>query len=103
MTATTSALSDVKRRTAIRDYLVRLRRALKWGASHQDAWAKAFNQESGLPVDIAKKAIARTLVDLVPATGSVIAKEQKLADALATAGALKRISVRSIVSNQLAR
>jgi len=102
VTATTSALGNVKKRTAIRDYLVRLRRALKWGASHQDAWAKAFNQESGLPVDIAKKAIGKTLVDLKPATGSIVAQEQKLADALAGAGALKKITVRKIVSNQLA-
>jgi sulfonate transport system substrate-binding protein len=102
VTATTGALSNVKKRTAIRDYLVRLRKALKWGVAHQDAWAKAFNQESGLPVDIAKQAIGKTLVDLRPATGRIITTEQKLADALADAGALKRIKVRSIVSNQLA-
>jgi sulfonate transport system substrate-binding protein len=102
VTATTSALSDVKKRTAIRDYLVRLRKALKWGSTHQDAWAKAFNQESGLPVALAKQSIAKTLVDVVPAKGAIIAEEQKLADALAAAGALKKVDVRSIVSNQLA-
>jgi sulfonate transport system substrate-binding protein len=102
VTATNSALGDVKKRTAIRDYLVRLRKALKWGATHQDAWAKAFHDESNLPVDIAKTAIAKTLVDVVPAKGTIIANEQKLADALAGAGALKRVTVRSIVSNQLA-
>jgi sulfonate transport system substrate-binding protein len=102
VTATTSALSDVKRRTAIRDYLVRLRKALKWGATHQDAWAKAFNAESGLPVNLAKTAIGKTLVDVVPAKGAIIAGEQKLADALSAAGALKQVSVRSITSNQLA-
>jgi sulfonate transport system substrate-binding protein len=102
VTATTSALGDVKKRTAIRDYLVRLRKALKWGSTHQDAWAKAFNQESGLPVDLAKQAIAKTLVDVVPAKGAIIAEEQKLADALAAAGALKKVDVRAIVSNQLA-
>jgi sulfonate transport system substrate-binding protein len=102
VTATNSALGDVKKRTAIRDYLVRLRKALKWGASHQDAWAKAFHDESNLPVAIAKTAIGKTLVDVVPAKGAIIANEQKLADALADAGALKRVTVRSIVSNQLA-
>jgi sulfonate transport system substrate-binding protein len=102
VTATTSALSDVKRRTAIRDYLVRLRKALKWGATHQDAWAKAFNAESNLPVDLARTSISKTLVDVVPARGSIISSEQTLANALAAAGALKKVDVRSIVSNQLA-
>jgi sulfonate transport system substrate-binding protein len=102
VTATNSALGDVKKRTAIRDYLVRLRKALKWGATHQAAWATAFHDESNLPVDIAKTAIAKTLVDVVPAKGTIIANEQKLADALAGAGALKRVTVRAIVSNQLA-
>jgi sulfonate transport system substrate-binding protein len=101
VTATTTALSDVKRRTAIRDYLVRLRRALKWGATHQDAWAKAFNAESGLPVNLAKTSIAKTLVVVVPAKGAIIASEQTLANALAAAGALKKVDVRSITSNQL--
>ena len=102
VTATNKALGDVKKRTAIRDYLVRLRKALKWGVGHQDAWAKAFNQESGLPVDIAKTSISKTLVDVVPAKGTIISGEQTLANALAAAGAIKRVDVRAITSNQLA-
>jgi sulfonate transport system substrate-binding protein len=102
VTATNKALGDVKKRTAIRDYLIRLRKALKWGVTHQDAWAKAFNEESGLPVDLAKKSIAKTLVDVVPAKGKIISSEQTLANALAAAGAIKKVDVRAITSNQLA-
>jgi sulfonate transport system substrate-binding protein len=102
VTATNKALGDVKKRTAIRDYLIRLRKALKWGVTHQDAWAKAFNEESGLPVDLAKRSIGKTLVDVVPAKGKIISSEQTLANALAAAGAIKKVDVRAITSNQLA-
>jgi sulfonate transport system substrate-binding protein len=95
-------LADVRSRTAVRDYLVRLRRGLAWGATHQAAWAKAFNQESGLPEATALTAIRKTLVDLVPATAGVVSSEQKLADALAKAGAVKRVRIAGITSNQIA-
>jgi sulfonate transport system substrate-binding protein len=101
--ASNKILSNVRTRTAVRDYLVRLQRGLKWGVAHRSAWATAFHDESGLPVATALQAINKTLVDLKPVRGKLITTEQKLANALAAAKAVKKVNIRSIVSNQLAK
>jgi sulfonate transport system substrate-binding protein len=101
--ASTKVLADVKRRTALRDYLVRLQRGLKWGVAHKQAWAEAFHSESGLPVATALQAINKTIVDLKPASSKLVAQEQALANTLASAGAVKKVNIASIVSNQLAK
>lgn len=101
--ASNRILSNVRTRTALRDYLVRLQRAIKWGVAHKPAWAQAFHDESGLPVATALQAINKTLVDVRPLRGSLISTEQKLANFLASAGAVKKINIRAIVSNQLAK
>jgi len=101
--ASNSALADVKKRTAIRDYLVRLQRAIAWGTKNKLKWAQAFNAESGLPVDLALKSIKSANRSVTPVTSKLIAQEQKLANVLAETGIVKKISIKSITSNQLAK
>lgn len=99
--ANTKLLSDVKKRTALRDYLVRLRTAIKWGNAHQNAWATALSTESGLPQPLAVEAIKKTRVNVTAISNAIISQEQKLADALAKAKVVKKVKVAPLKSNQI--
>jgi sulfonate transport system substrate-binding protein len=99
--AANSALANPAKKTAIKDYVARLRRALDWGYTHQDAWAEAFRKETNLPEDISKKAISRTTVKVTSITSGVVASEQSLANTLAKYGVVKRVSIAPLVSNVL--
>jgi len=99
--ASTAALGDSAKRAAIADYVKRLKRALDWGYAHQDAWTEAFRKETNLPEDISATAIRRTTVNVIPVSKSIVAQEQTLADALFKAGAVKQVSISSLVQNLL--
>jgi len=97
--ASTSALADRAKRAAIADYVARLKRALDWGYRNQNAWAEAFAKETNLPADISRQAIARTTVNVIPVSSSIVAQEQTLATALAKAGVVKQVRISSLVDN----
>jgi sulfonate transport system substrate-binding protein len=99
--ASNAALADKGKRAAIKDYVARLKRALDWGYTHQDVWAQAFKKETNLPDDISKQAIARTTVNVLPVSASIVAQEQTLANALTKAGVVKQVKIASLVENLL--
>jgi sulfonate transport system substrate-binding protein len=101
--ASTQVLGDVRKRTAVRDYLVRLQRGLAWGIAHPKEWAKAFSSETGLPAALsAQIGDAARRVKLIPARANVVTSLQRLANVLAAAKVVKHVNVAAITSNQLA-
>jgi aliphatic sulfonates family ABC transporter substrate-binding protein len=80
--ASTEALADPARAAAIRDFLRRLQRAYVWSTRHPDRYAQAWAKESKLPIQVARDAIPKKLVDLRPISDADIRSEQKLADRL---------------------
>lgn len=83
-----SALADAGKNTAIEDYVVRIAKADLWATQHPDQWAAIYAQQTAIPLDIAKKALPGITLDPLLIDDSVVASEQKLADAFAAAGQL---------------
>jgi sulfonate transport system substrate-binding protein len=97
--ASKKALGDPGKVAAIRDYLPRLRRAYDWAASHVEAYAAAWSKESGLPLEVTRRAAPDRLQTLEPIDATAITREQGLADRLAADGALKSpVDVRTMVA-----
>ena len=80
--ASTDTLGDADRVAALRDYLRRLQKAYAWGATHLDAYARAWSQESRLPLSVTRSAISHKKTDQRPVTAADIRLEQTLADRL---------------------
>jgi sulfonate transport system substrate-binding protein len=83
--AAEKALKDKAKVAAIRDYLTRLNRATVWAATHQDAWARTWSAQIGLPLPVTQVAAHRRVTRPVPVDDTVIAGEQQLADAFSAA------------------
>jgi sulfonate transport system ATP-binding protein len=97
--ASKTALEDPAKVAAIKDFLPRLRRAYDWSARNVGAYAAAWSKESGLPLEVTRKAAPERLQTLEPIDAQAIAREQQLADRLSDDGFLKtRVNVRSIVA-----
>jgi sulfonate transport system substrate-binding protein len=97
--ASKDALEDPAKVAAIKDFLPRLRRAYDWSARNVDRYAAAWSKESGLPLEVTRKAAPERVQTLEPIDGTAIAREQQLADRLSDDGFLKRpVDVRSIVA-----
>ncbi|GHE02912.1 ABC transporter substrate-binding protein [Streptomyces alanosinicus] len=77
------ALKDPKKAAAVKDYLARLRRAQVWVYSHEQAWAKVWAKDTGLPYDVALASVKRTNSTRVAVAVDkpLIASEQQIADA----------------------
>jgi sulfonate transport system substrate-binding protein len=86
--ASRSALADPGRNTALADYLARVAKAQLWAAGHLDAWAAVYARQTGIPLATVRAAIGRIVLTPVPLSDSVVAAEQKLADAFSNAGQL---------------
>ncbi|WP_262057220.1 ABC transporter substrate-binding protein [Streptomyces sp. STR69] len=80
--AAPGALQDKKKAAAIKDYLDRLRRAQTWVFSHQEAWAKVWSKDTGLPYAVALASVKRTNSTRVSVAVDppLIASEQQIAD-----------------------
>jgi sulfonate transport system substrate-binding protein len=99
--ASPAALADRARSDAVHDYLQRLAQARRWTQSHQDAWATAWAKEAGIPVSVAKAAVARANQHAVPIDDSLIRSEQATADAFADAGLIpKRLDIAAITDRR---
>jgi len=97
--ASKSALEDPAKVAAIKDFLPRLRKAYDWAASHVEEYAAAWSKESGLPLEVTRRAAPERLQTLEPIDDTAISREQQLADRLSEDGALKDpVDVRSIVA-----
>jgi sulfonate transport system substrate-binding protein len=80
--AAPGALADKKKAAAVKDYLDRLRRAQTWVFSHQEAWAKVWSKDTGLPYEVALASVKRTNSTRVSVAVDkpLIASEQQIAD-----------------------
>jgi sulfonate transport system substrate-binding protein len=96
--ASSKALEDPAKRAAFADYLRRLQGAWAWAKQHPDGWAEAWSKDSGLPLEVTKKAAVAKASRLAPVDDEVIGYEQALADLLAEQRVLpKKVDFRSIV------
>jgi sulfonate transport system substrate-binding protein len=80
--ASSKAVADPKRAAALKDYVARLQKAFAWAAENPDEWAKAWSEESQLPLAITKKAVRQKLIDIVPIDDETVKHQQALADRL---------------------
>ncbi|WP_405970420.1 ABC transporter substrate-binding protein [Streptomyces sp. NBC_00988] len=80
--AAPGALADKKKSAAVKDYLDRLRRAQTWVFTHQEAWAKVWSKDTGLPYEVALASVKRTNSTRVSVAVDkpLIASEQQIAD-----------------------
>ncbi|MFE3170431.1 ABC transporter substrate-binding protein [Amycolatopsis sp. NPDC059090] len=87
-TASTTALADPGKNSAIKDFVQRVVKAQLWANSHPDEWARAWAAETGLKPEVAKKAVSAGRDRPIPLDDSVVASEQQLADAFTNEGTL---------------
>jgi len=88
--AGTGALSDRARNTAVGDYLVRLARAMVFSDTHRPERAQAWAQDTGLPIEVTRKATDAGPNLPIPLDRSVVDSSQQLADAFVQAGEIPR-------------
>lgn len=81
--ASTEAVSDPKRAAALKDYLGRLGKACTWAQTHQDEFAKAWSNETGLPLKVTQAAVPERLIEIRPVSQETVDHQQALADLLA--------------------
>lgn len=86
--ANRTSLGDAGKNAAIQDYVVRIAKADLWAKEHPDQWATLYAQQTGIPVELARKAVPRLALSPIQIDDSVLESEQKLADAFAAAGQL---------------
>lgn len=81
LTASTAALADPGKNSALRDFAVRVVKAQKWADTHRPEWAQAWAKETGLKLEVAQKAVEAGRDLPIALDDSVVASEQQLADA----------------------
>jgi sulfonate transport system substrate-binding protein len=85
-----TSLADAAKNTAIADYVVRLARALVFADTHREQRAKAWAEDTGLPVEVTRRATDLGPDLPVPLDKAVIDSEQELADAFVEAREIPR-------------
>lgn len=101
--AGTAALADAKRNSAIADYLTRLARANRFADTNREKRAQAWSQDTGLPIEVTRKATDLGPDVPVALDGEVIRSEQELADAFVAAKEIpRRFSFAEFVDNRFA-
>jgi sulfonate transport system substrate-binding protein len=86
--ANRAALADPGKNAAIQDYVSRIVKADQWASTHVSQWTSLYSQETGIPLAIAKVAVPDIVLTPILIDDSVVASEQKLADAFSSAGQL---------------
>lgn len=81
LTASTAALGDPGKNSALRDFAVRVVKAQKWADTHREEWAQAWATETGLKLEVARKAVEAGRDLPIVLDDSVVTSEQQLADA----------------------
>ena len=81
LTASTAALGDPGKNSALRDFAVRVVKAQKWADTHREEWAQAWAKETGLKLEVAQKAVEAGRDLPIVLDDAVVASEQQLADA----------------------
>jgi sulfonate transport system substrate-binding protein len=79
------ALADPARSQQVGDYLALLKRGWAWSNAHLDEWAKAVQQQVGVPLAYVEDSLRHRSApyDLVPVTAQAIASQQAVADLFA--------------------
>jgi sulfonate transport system substrate-binding protein len=81
--ASTKAVEDPQRAAALKDYLGRLRDAYVWARTHRAQFAKAWSEETGLPLKVTQAAVPERLIEIRAISNQDVRHEQALADLLA--------------------
>ncbi|MGP4021576.1 ABC transporter substrate-binding protein [Saccharopolyspora sp. 5N708] len=84
------ALADAGRNTAIADYLVRLANAQRFSDANREQRAQAWSEDTGLPIEVTRRATGLGPDLPVPLDDEVIRSEQELADAFVAAKEIPR-------------
>ncbi|MEV5538372.1 ABC transporter substrate-binding protein [Saccharopolyspora shandongensis] len=88
--AGTTALADAGRNTAIGDYLVRLAKAQRFADGNREQRAQAWSADTGLPIEVTRRATELGPDLPVALDDAVIRSEQELADAFVAAKEIPR-------------
>jgi sulfonate transport system substrate-binding protein len=88
--AADSSLQDSTKRAAITDYVKRIHLAYLWAESHTAAWSKVRAQLTGMSYATVLAAAQKDGGVPIAINSSVIASEQAVADAFATAGLIPK-------------
>ncbi len=88
--AGTTALADAGRNTAIADYLVRLAKAQRFSDANREQRAQAWSADTGLPIEVTRRATGLGPDLPVPLDAEVTRSEQELADTFVAAGEIPR-------------
>ncbi len=94
--ASRAALANPEKAKAIRAYLKLLNQAYVWSATHPAGWATSWAAATGLSSSIMLQASKDSETKPVPVDSTVLASEQSVADAFASA---KLIPVKPVMSH----
>ncbi|TYB44121.1 ABC transporter substrate-binding protein [Actinomadura chibensis] len=83
-------LKNKARSAALKDFLSRYQRAVRWSSSHPEQWAAIWAKQTRLAGPVAERAVRRRLTTVIPIDDSVIAAEQQIADSFAGVGLVPR-------------
>ncbi|GAB25790.1 aliphatic sulfonate ABC transporter substrate binding protein [Gordonia polyisoprenivorans NBRC 16320 = JCM 10675] len=86
--ASNEALADAKRNTALRIFVEHLAKASKWASANVETWSQQYAKAIGIDPQAALAAQQRSVRPAIEIDDTVVASEQKLADAFAAAGQL---------------
>ncbi|KTR82927.1 hypothetical protein NS277_11805 [Novosphingobium barchaimii] len=75
-----AALADPAKRTAIGDYLERLRRASLWSQQQPDAYAKLYSKQTGMDLAVTKAWVARERPAFTVPDATFVAALQRASD-----------------------
>ncbi|RRO20024.1 ABC transporter substrate-binding protein [Saccharopolyspora rhizosphaerae] len=101
--ASTAALADAHRNSAIADYLTRLAKANRFAHAHREERARAWSEDTGLPIEVTRRATELGPDLPVPLDDRVIRSEQELADAFVAAEEIpRRFDFAEFVDNRFA-
>lgn len=75
-----AAIADQAKRTAIRDYLERLRRASLWSQQQPDAYARLYSAQTGMDIAVAKAWVARERPAFTAPDATFVAALQRASD-----------------------
>ncbi|MFE6157824.1 ABC transporter substrate-binding protein [Streptomyces sp. NPDC056486] len=86
--ASDKTLADPAKKTALRDFLGRLSKALTWTSTHQDAYADAIVERNGADASVAKTLASAAYSKVLPVTSDVNGTVQGVADLMHGIGVL---------------
>lgn len=100
--ASDATLDNPTKRAALTDVLERIAREFAWAVKNPSEYAKALEQEDGIPASSAEASVSAEENRVTPVEASDVTAEQQLGDAFFSAGQIgKQVDVSTIVENIL--